>query len=189
MKAILLATAIIAGLAASAAALDENFDNNNAKWSLGKADERKQSLSIEAYNDSMGQVARLSFTPSTFHYLELSAEKPFTLAATEAEFKGVLSLKICSLTPDAITAVSVRVRDASGETFQLMNRLKLRQGEWTTVEIPLDKTTKFNPTWGGNNDKKFDYPLVVQTITMDFDKGFSGQGEAFIDAIKWTPAK
>ncbi|MGN1365783.1 MAG: hypothetical protein ACI406_10485, partial [Victivallis vadensis] len=72
-----------------------------------------------------------------------------------------------------IRAVSFLVQDAKGETFQLKRQLKVRPGAGATARFDLScfPAGKGLVIYGGNQDRRLDYPVKLLGFNFDFEKG------------------
>lgn len=156
-------------------------------WNLHEGGLRQQAMCINDYSPDLSKVIHLTFVPAVRGYAELPMAKPQLLARTAGQFKGVLVVEVCSETAAALRRMSVRIVDDKGEIFQLMQPLQLRPGIWTVLKFELSTSTVFNPVWGGNNDKKIDFPVSLCGLTFDFDKGWKGTGKIMIGKLEWIP--
>ncbi|MBI4978942.1 MAG: beta-galactosidase [Spirochaetes bacterium] len=91
---------------------------------------------------------------------------------------GKMSLAVFS-TVDGMW-LKVRFVDAKGETFQ-SKRITPVTGAWSPATVAVTEAD-MEVAWGGNNDKKIDYPLSPATILVE---GI-GEGVIYIDDIKYS---
>ena len=156
-------------------------------WSLHEGGLRQQAICINDYSPDRSKIIHLTFAPAVRGYAELLMPNPQMLTGTSGQFKGVLAVEVCSATAAALRKMSVRIVDDKGEIFQLMQPLQLRPGIWTVLKFELSTNTVFSPVWGGNNDKKIDFPASLCGLTFDFDKGWKGTGKIMIGKLEWIP--
>lgn len=155
-----------------------------ADWRLNATDKREQTLSAVDYSPEIGKVLEINLKPSVFSYIELGLKKPVPIAADAEELKGVtFSLDLFAEPADTVRMAAVRLQDATGETFQYRAPVKLRPGTWANVTIAIDKPVSI---WGGNKDRKIDFPVSFSAVTVDCDKEISGSVKLLIDNLSWN---
>ena len=73
----------------------------------------------------------------------------------------------------AVHSVSFLVQDAKGETFQLKENIKPAEGETRLMRFDLTRIPQGRNliVYGGNNDKKLDYPVKLLGFNFEFVKG------------------
>lgn len=107
----------------------------------------------------------------------------FTKDVKITERSGSVSVSAKSTSKDMW--IKLRLQDATGETFQ-STRLNLGGDQWLTktVRIAESKDEFEFPTWGGNKDGKFDFPLTIHRLIVE------GAGDAvvFVDNIIYADA-
>lgn len=179
-----IVTVLIAAFACTLQA--ETLSGEAAAWRIHENGRRQQQMRMADYSPAQGKVLELTFVPAVHSYIELAAVKPPVLAETAARFNGTMTIELYSETAVALRKVSVRLVDGKGEIFQLMQPVQLRPGLWTALKFELSPRTRFGPVWGGNNDKKIDFPVSLWGLTFDFDKGFKGSGKIVLGRLDWT---
>ena len=145
-----------------------NFPQEPVPVRLNRGDERGQKLEITP--DGL----RLSWNAEKFIYAELLPEKTPEIEAFEkAEFKA--SVRSSGECP--VRIFNLRLIDATGESFQWN-----RPVEWSKAGdyVVSYQVTPENADlhWGGNNDKKVDFPAKFVGFSVDFLRG-SGKGSAY----------
>ncbi len=150
-------------------------------WELRLAKQRKQTLAAPDYSAAIGKVLEVRLEPGHFSYCELNLREPVEIAA--ADWKGEFTLDVFAEPAEALRFVSIRVQDATGETFQYRVSAKLRPGVWAKLTIPAAKPAS---VWGGNKDKKLDYPIRFQAVTADFDNSAPGEVRFLLDKLAWV---
>lgn len=138
-------------------------------WQLGAAKLREQSLQSIEYSPEIGKVLEISMIPAVFSYIELNYRNRFPVATNENELKKLrFSLELLARPAEAVSAVSVRLIDATGEFFQFRAPpFKLASGTWSRISIPIANPTS---VWGGNKNRKIDYPVRFSGLTVDCRK-------------------
>ena len=164
----------------------ETVSGDAAAWRLHEDGHRRQQIRMTDYSAAQGKVLELTFVPTVHSYIELVAVRPPVLAETAVRFNGIMTVELYSETAAALRKVSVRLVDGKGEIFQLMQPVQLRPGVWIALKFELSPRTRFGPVWGGNNDKKIDFPVSLWGLTFDFDKGFKGSGKIVLGRLDWT---
>lgn len=177
-----LATMLVAAVITAAPITTDSPD----VWQLTLAEKRGQTLDVTDYSPEIGKLLVITLQPSVFPYLELYYRTPFAIATNQEEQKGVFSIDILADPAAPVQSVAVRLEDATGEIFQYRAPLKLRNGNWSTVVIAPDNPVS---VWGGNNDKKIDFPVKFRGITVNANKNFTDPVKIHIDNIKWIPAE
>lgn len=110
----------------------------SAQWRLGAPEAREQSLRVNDYSPEIGKVLEIRMVPSVFSYVELRYGKPFSVAVGAEELeKLAFSLELLAKPAVTVTAVSVRLIDATGEIFQYRTTpFQLQAGNWSKITIP-----------------------------------------------------
>jgi len=160
-------------------------ENAPAAWTLSAAANRDQTLKVIRYSPTMERVAQLQFTPGKFRYAELALAVPPPLPDKASALNGRLTVEVMSPNPEAIVSLSLRLRDANGEIYQLMKPLELRRGIWQKVTFIFDHETRYPVIFGGDNNRKMDFPIRLWGVTVDFDQGFRDRGEIYIASPSW----
>ncbi|MEK6796400.1 MAG: sugar-binding protein [Spirochaetota bacterium] len=95
------------------------------------------------------------------------------------------SVSLCAKSTSKDMWVKIRLQDATGETFQ-STRLNLGGDQWLTKTVRvIESKDEFEfPTWGGNKDGKFDFPITIHRLIIE------GAGDAvvYIDNIIYADA-
>ncbi len=151
-----------------------------AAWQLHSTAPRKQTLSTPDYSPAIGKVQEIVMTPGVFSYCELNLRERIRIASGPEELKGSFSLDLFAEPAGAVQAVSIRLIDATGEIFQYRTNVELRPGSWKTVPIPLGKPSA---VWGGNKDRKPDFPVDFLAVTVDCRKETPGTVRILIDNL------
>lgn len=158
--------------------------DSTADWRLNAADKREQTIKTVDYSPEIGKVQEITLKPSVFSYIEFSLKKPLVIAANAEELKDVtFSLDLFAEPSDTVRLAAVRLLDATGETFQFSSVAKLRPGTWSTITIPLKNPVS---AWGGNKDRKIDFPVSFSAITVDCTKETGGDVRLLVDHLSWT---
>lgn len=139
-------------------------------WRIHEATGRNQTISA-GENSSL----RITWDAPKFRYLELFPTQPHPLPDfNQATFR--LAAKIP--TNVAIQNFALRLVDNTGEIFQFTQPVKRANDGTVTLEYPIDiNNLSHVGTWGGNNNKKLDFPVSFYGLAINFDPA-SGQGEA-----------
>lgn len=143
--------------------------HDSKPWRLGAMEKREQSLQCIEYSPEIGKVLEISMIPAVFSYIELNYRNRFPVATNENELKKLrFSLELLARPAEAVSAVSVRLIDATGEFFQFRaTPFKLASGTWSRISIPIANPTS---VWGGNKNRKIDYPVRFSGLTVDCRK-------------------
>lgn len=143
--------------------------HDSKPWRLGAMEKREQSLQCIEYSPEIGKVLEISMVPSVFSYIELNYRNRLSIAADENELKKLnFTLELLARPAGAVTTVSVRLIDATGEIFQFRAApFKLVSGTWSRISIPIANPSS---VWGGNKDRKMDYPVRFSALTVDCRK-------------------
>ena len=159
--------------------------NHPEQWVVNLAEQRDQKLTLRTLPDTKETGLNLSWNGYTFPYAELHLHTPLQLP--ESFRKGSLALRI-QLPGDApIRCISLRLQDASGEVFQYQMRcLPPRETRIITANYQINLQEKKASSWGGNNDKKFDFPVALKGFSIDFSPE-SGVGEALFLGAELIP--
>ena len=160
---------LFCGIAASAVEV-VNF-NNTREWYLNAHILRKQTWKSVAEPDKNdGNAAVITVAPGCkVNFMEFYLRKPIVIAANEAEFNKRSFVFDANLSKARdLWAFAIRCRDAKGEYFQFTVSNKLFDNTWETVVIPLSAASR--SSWGGNNDKKVDFPLTLLGFVPTYTK-------------------
>jgi len=148
---------------------DYRTEKSKARWTPGE-----WTVYGEGYKlipSKNGETVTVERTPGKRAYVSLFAVKPPVLAKDGQSWPQ--TVEIC-FTPDKVGlhAVSFLVQDAAGETFQLKLDQKTAPGEQQTAKFELKQFTDGAKliAYGGNNDKKIDYPVKLLGFNFEFDK-------------------
>ncbi len=118
-----------------------------------------------------GESVTIERIPGKRAYASLFAVKPPVIAKDEQSWPKTVEI---GFTPSkvGIHAVSFLVQDAAGETFQIKIDRKPVIDQPQTVKFELKQFIDGNKliTYGGNNDKKLDYPVKLLGFNFEFDK-------------------
>jgi hypothetical protein len=176
----LLSLLPLAGIVSAAEIPTESADD----WRLNAAEKRAQTIRTLDYSPEIGKVLEITMKTSAFHYIELNLKKPITIAASAEELKGVVfTLDLFGEPAGLVQQASVRLVDSTGETFQYGSRAGLRPGTWATVTIPVEKPVS---VWGGNQDRKIDFPVRFRAVAIDCDRNADETVRLLIDRITWN---
>ena len=152
-------------------------------WLLRVAEKRQQFLKSTEYSPEIGKVLEISMVPSVFSYVELNLREPVPIAANAGELDKLgFTLELLAKPAESVTAVSVRLIDATGEIFQYRAASRLRAGAWSRIAIPLKKPSS---VWGGNRDRKLDYPVRFSAVTVDCRRETVGNVTLMIDNLEF----
>lgn len=159
-----------------------------APFHAADGDNRAQNLYQIPYGRT-GSVLELQFEPYRFHYAALEPETAFGIALSEAELQGTFSFRLVSQQPEAIRRAGLRLIDAYGEIFQLTQSAEMRRGEWTLYRFRLSPETTFKPIFGGDGNRKIDYPVKLKALLLDFDSDYPETAAVRIKNISWEPRR
>lgn len=136
---------------------------------LNRGDERGQKLEFTP------EGLRLSWDAEKFIYAELLTEKmPEIEAFEKAEFKA--SVRSSGACP--VRIFNLRLIDATGENFQWNSQVEWsKAGDYVVSYQVTPENADLH--WGGNNDKKIDFPAKFAGFSVDFLRG-SGKGSVVI---------
>ncbi len=155
-----------------------------SRWLLCNAAQREQTLRETNYSREIGKIPQISLIPGKFRYFELYLRQPVVIAQNARELPALFSLDMLVSPAESLLAVSVRLKDASGEIFQYKQHrdCKLRPSVWRKITIPLDTPSNI---WSGNGDKKLDYPVSFVGLAIEFDERVSGKCEVLLDQLAY----
>lgn len=170
----------LAGIISAAEIPTESID----AWRLNAAEKRVQTLKAIDYSPEIGKVLEITMKTAAFHYIELDLKQPVTIATNAGELKGVVfTLDLFGDPAGLVQQASVRLVDSTGETFQYGSRTRLRPGTWATVTIPVENPVS---VWGGNKDRKIDFPVKFRAVAIDCDRNADETVRLLIDRITWN---
>lgn len=110
-----------------------------------------------------------------------SARRPEFSRFDQAEFSVELYIKPGT----QIQGLAVRLADCTNEMFQYSVPVEnSEKGGLRTFRIPVDLNQKNPNSWGGNNDKKANWPLKLAGFSVVFGEGH-GEGELILDSADW----
>lgn len=158
-----------------------------SRWILSNAAQREQTLSEIKYSTNIGMIPQISLDPRKFRYFEYYLRKPVVIAQSAQELPASFTLDMLVSPAESLQAVSVRLRDASGEIFQYKQQrdCKLRPSVWEKISISLNSPSS---VWSGNGNKKLDYPVSFVGLAIEFDKRILGKCEVFLDQLAYSSA-
>lgn len=153
-------------------------------WRLNAMEKRAQTIKAIDYSPEIGKVLEITMKTAVFHYIELDLKKRITIATNAEELKGVVfTLDLFGDPAGLVQMAAVRLIDSTGETFQYGSRTRLRPGTWATVTIPVEKPVS---AWGGNQDRKIDFPVKFRAVAIDCDRSADETVRLLIDRITWN---
>lgn len=153
-------------------------------WELRQPDQRGQTLRAVDYSPAVGALLELTMEPARFPYAELVLREPVEIADSAAAMKGSFSFEFLAAPAASLQEVSIRLVDATGETFQYKIPKNLRGGTWEKITVGVARPTG---VWGGNKDRKLDFPVRLLALTIDCRNTVEGQTTVFIDNLRWNP--
>lgn len=110
-------------------------------------------------------------TPGGRAYASLFSARPPVLAKDAASWPKSVEI---SFRPEkaGVRAVSFLVQDATGETFQIKESIKSAAGETHFLRFDLTRIPQGRNliVYGGNKDRKPDYPVKLLGFNFDFEK-------------------
>lgn len=167
------------------AGLIEDF-KSKPEVAVYQGDERGMECSIEKApkKGEKNLCCVLAWTKNHANIQEifLKKEVPFS---KKMPLKGKITFKIYTKidNPEQIASVNVRLKDSSSEVFQWTKKLKLENGKWQKITIPLD-IADAKGHWGGNNNGKIDDYVSLSGFSFYIgDK--SPKGKLYLDDIKY----
>lgn len=95
-------------------------------------------------------------------------------------------LNVYVLPNTGIKMIALRFRDVSGEVFQVSQYRPFIniKAEKTTVKFVVDTSAQLQ-SWGGNNDKKIDWPLRFIGGACNFNPNTHG-GRLYFESLEYT---
>lgn len=101
--------------------------------------------------------------------------------------RGEFILTIRPARPVKLRRIVLRMRDRTGEMLQYANR-QTGQFPDQTVKLTytIDPADRPNSAWGGNQDKKIDWPLRFAGFAVDFS-GENAPGRIYVESLEFRP--
>ncbi|EIP99532.1 beta-1,4-xylanase [Opitutaceae bacterium TAV1] len=150
-------------------------------WILQDAARRNQTLSQQSLPSGKAPALKVTWDEAAFSYLELQLQSPGKIPGNF--LKGLFSLELHFPSDAQLRSVSLRLLDATGETFQFSVPCPPRTAAGVkTFDFSVDTTKPHNAAWGGNKDKKMDLPLSIKGVTIDFLPK-TGPGEVYFAGL------
>ena len=154
-------------------------------WKVASPERTGQKVEIVDYSQEVGKVIRISMNPATFPYTEMIPQRGFRVASSAEEFNGTISFDLFSDHPEAILTTGLRLLDANNEVFQYSKPVKLTPGQWQKITIPLNPNVDAASIFGGDKNRKLDYPVRILSFLVDCRRDFSGPLMIYIDNLQW----
>lgn len=102
------------------------------------------------------------------------AEIGFTNELPLKEFTRIeFQIPYCSAGRDDLYGCGIRIQDAKGETFQWDGRANDHAPGWKTISYSITPSN-FNASWGGDGNKKIDFPAKLIGFGAGFPPGSVG---------------
>lgn len=183
---------ILAVFAASCAALSLGAagipigEETPESWKVVNPEKTGQKLEIVDYSQEVGKVIRISMNPATFPYTEMIPQRGFRIASSADEFNGTISFDLFSDHPEAILTTGIRLLDANNEVFQYSKPVKLAPGQWQKITIPLNPNIDAASIFGGDKNRKLDYPVRILSFLVDCRRNFSEPLMIYLDHVQWN---
>lgn len=139
------------------------------KMAEGNGDQGKKYAELSysfAKDANTSQVVSLSFEGNPF--------RPY--------FKGPVSSLSVDVKGDGTThSLGFTIIDKTGEFHQYgIGATNIK--EWKTFTVDLTKPAN-GGSWGGNNNKRLDYPIFIRCINIGYGKGQAAEGTIGIDNV------
>ena len=159
-----------------AAAFSEPFADWNKKGAWETLDENKTGHKfelIENYSKKMKNVGKLKVCPQKWYYGEISPVKRVLIAKTPEEFKGKFCFEAFADSIGHFTQITIRFSDSSGEIYQYVLRgAPFKEGQWRKFEVPFGVGETPTVIFGGDENKKIDYPVYFQALIFDGSRNY-----------------
>ena len=148
------------------------------------------SLTEIAVPDVMKQVQRVSFTTCGGRSCVRTEWKDLKHPWTRLDIKRPLAKQESSTTEVSVQVyleeknagdINLRFSDRTGEMFQLRQLLKKQTG-WQQVSFKISAGETYKGTWGGNADRKPDFPLTLRGFSFAVKRPAGSMGFGNITA-------
>ncbi len=157
----------VGGLAKSSFA-DSSFpDISTDKWYAPMSKRNQHFEVIKDYSKNLKNVGKLTFDPKKNYYGEISLKKRLIIANNEKEFSGFLCFDSFAETTLHFSCFAIRFVDSKGETYQYNIVGSFTEGQWSSWELQFGKEVKPREIYGGDKNKKIDYPIYLSSIIWD----------------------
>ena len=177
-----LAAAIFSVAASRMSAAEYADFDSPGSWRISSPGSEQTIEWITDYSPRL-RVVKVTVVPLKQWYAEISPKKLPEIAKSPEDLNFKVSWEFLCDTPEIMTQVAVRLMDATGEVFQFQKKISPRSGQWQKAEIILAPDSP-RSSWGGNNDKKLDYPLKFHSIILDGQKNGISKVSYYIHNLK-----
>lgn len=158
-----------------------DFDSPGA-WKVSNPSSQQSIEWITDYSPRL-KVVKVTMLPIKQWYAEISPKNLPQIAKSPEDLNLKVSWEFLCDTPEIMTQIAVRIVDSTGEVFQFQKKVSPRSGQWQKAELLLTPDSVRN-SWGGNNDKKLDYPLKFQSLILDGNKNGVSKVSYYIHNLK-----
>lgn len=151
------------------------------KTRVNQSELRQQSVAPGQAPDGTPMLA-LTWNNSAANYLEFTVDKPVNLPEFDS---AVLKLDLYWPENTAVGKLNLRITDSTGETLQYPLPIKELKPGRQTLEATLTPTSA-GGSWGGNKNKKIDFPARVTGMSVDFNRK-DGDGKLWLGKAELLP--
>lgn len=141
--------------------------------------------SVEKLPDSSGNAGMLVWTANPPKYALWNGGSRKLKPIGQFQ-KAEFTLNVYALPNTGVKVLSLRFRDSGGEVFQLSQYRPFTnvEAERLSIKFVLDSAAKIQ-SWGGNNDKKIDWPLRFIGGVCNFYPDSKG-GKLYIESLEYS---
>lgn len=151
------------------------------KTRVNQSELRRQSVAPGQAPDGTPMLA-LQWNNAAANYLEFTVDKPVALPEFDS---AVLKLDLYWPENTAVGKLNLRITDSTGETLQYPLPVRELKPGRQTLEAVLTPTSA-GGSWGGNKNKKIDFPARVTGMSVDFNRK-DGDGELWLGKAELLP--
>ncbi len=128
---------------------------------------------------------RLNWNETLFPWMQYHLKQPLALP----EFSSMrFTIRTATAESCPVRQLNLRLIDASGEIFQFPQPVRWdRAGIWDTEFNIKANPINAKSSWGGNADKKLDFPVKLLGFSLNFNKG-TGAGSVDVNNISYLPS-
>lgn len=160
-----------------------DFSTDRPNFRLNCAEERGQTLAFATRPDGKNAL-KLTWDATKHIYGEFAYVPPVTLEKFDWAY---LTVSATSGGNCPIRIFNLRLIDSTGEVFQWNGPVNWgKPGDYELKFAVTPDNASFS--YGGNKDKKMDFPVKLQGFSYDFLPG-SATGEVFLNQITWESSR
>ncbi|HEX2951479.1 MAG TPA: hypothetical protein VHV83_18215, partial [Armatimonadota bacterium] len=135
--------------------------------------------------DGTGLAGKWSWGEKHNNYQEVHLVRAKDLPGFEDACDGTVSFRVYSEGTAAVRRINLRLIDAQGEVFQITKPVTFEKKGWQELSYRIPPNAPYD-SWGGVVNKKFDLPVKLQALIVDFTPQVAESGTLYFDDIDCT---